>query len=149
MTISFIVISYIILTVIFIFMPKRLSWSEIYISWIVISFIVLVSDLTLGEIFNFYDLLNKPGPQLTDVIIEITLPACFGIIFLNFMPLEWKKSIWYCLFIIIFSTCYEQLARFFEYVHYKGWKISYSVLYYFVVSLFLYWHNWFIRRFMK
>lgn len=149
MTISFIVVSYIILAIIFIFMPKRLSWPQIYITWIVISFIVLVSDLTLGEIFNFYDLLNKPGPQLTDLIIETTLPASFGIIILNFMPLEMKKFIWYCIFIIIFSTLYEQLARYFEYVHYKGWKIAYSVIYYSVVCIFLYWHLGFIRKFIK
>lgn len=149
MTISFIVVSYTILAVIFIFMPKRLSWPEIYISWIVISFIVLVSDLILGGILNFYDLLNKPGPQFTDLLIEITLPASFGIVFLNFMPLELKKFIWYSIFIITFSTAYEQLARYFEYVHYNGWKIFYSVVYYFVVSLFMYCHLMFIRKFIK
>ncbi|MEQ2526669.1 hypothetical protein EKG37_03735 [Robertmurraya yapensis] len=149
MTISFIVASYIILATIIIFMPKKLSFPEIYFSWIVISFIVLVSDLAIGEIFDFYDLLDKPGPQLIDLMIEITLPAFFGIIFLNFMPIKIKKSIWYCIFIIIFSTSYEQLARYFEYVHYKGWNITYSVIYYAVVCIFLYWHSWFIRKFIR
>lgn len=35
---------------------------------------------------DLYDLMKHDGPQFSDLITQITLPALFGIIYLNFMP---------------------------------------------------------------
>lgn len=145
MTFMFLFISYAVIGVIILFMPKRLTLQEGYITWITVSFITLLSDLVLGHLLDLYDLL-KPGPELTDLFIEITLPGAFGILYMNFMQTEKRKFIYYLIFWVFISVGYEQLARYFGYVHYKGWKVWHSFIFYFFSCLYMSWHYWFIRK---
>jgi hypothetical protein len=146
MTFTFLLISYVIIAIIFFVKPRRLTLQEIYSTWIIISLIVLTSDIVFGDILDLYDLMKKPGPQVSDVFIELTLPACFGILYVNFMPKNNGKFIIYCLSWVVFSVLYEHISRYFGYVNYKGWKVWYSVPYYMFACLFMRWHLWFIRK---
>jgi hypothetical protein len=146
MTFTFLLVSYVIIAVIFFVMPKRLTLQETYTTWIIVSLTAIISDIIFGVILDLYDLMKKPGPQFSDTFIEITLPACFGILYLNFMPKGTRKFILYCLSWVVFSVLYEQISRYFGYVTYKGWKVWYSVPYYMFACLFMRWHFWFIRK---
>lgn len=146
MTIVFLFISYAIVCAILFFMPKRLTRQEGYITWITVSFITIMSDLTLGHLLDLYDLMKKPGPEWSDVFVEITLPSLFGVLYLNFMPKDNRKFIFYLVFWVFFSVGFEQISRYFSYVHYKGWKVWDSFIFYFFACLFMRWHYWFIKK---
>lgn len=145
MTIAFLLISYLIIGIIFYKMPKRISQLEVYTIWMIVSLAALLSDVFIADILDMYNLFD-PGPQVSDVFIEVTLPACFGILYVNFMPENKRKIAIYILFWAIFSVIYEQLSRYFGYVHYKDWKIWYSFLYYLCACLFMWWHICFVRK---
>lgn len=146
MTISFLLISYTIIAFIFFFMPKRLTKQEGYITYIIVSLVTLISDLVIGNLLDQYDLMKKPGPQWSDVFVEITLPAAFGILYMNFMPTGKRKFILYFIFWVLLSVGYEQISRYFGYVNYKGWKVWYSFIFYIFACLFMRWHYWFIKK---
>lgn len=130
-------------------MHKRLTLQEYYITWCIVSLHTLFSDLLFADVLDLYDLMKQNGPQFTDLFIQISLPALFGIVYLNFMPSKKRKFIPYLLFWITFSVLYEQLSRYFNYVEYKGWKVFYSVIFYLYACLFMRWHFYFIRRAIK
>lgn len=85
------------------FMPKRLTNKEIYVSWAVIALINLSTDVMLSLYFRLYEL-NGGGVQLWVHIIELTLGASFGIIFLNFMPESRRSFFFYTAAWVIFSV---------------------------------------------
>ncbi|CAM3798760.1 hypothetical protein GCM10009865_05890 [Aeromicrobium ponti] len=146
MTLIFLGVSYIVLLLIILKMPKRLSLPEVYITFLVVSFHTLFADLLFADILDLYDLMKQNGPQFSDLAIQITLPVLFGILYLNFMPNEKEKFIPYFIFWVAFSTVYEQISRYFGYVEYKGWKIWFSVLFYIYACAFMRWHYRFIRN---
>jgi hypothetical protein len=130
---------------IILFAPIKLSRREIYLTWIFVALVVLWSDLFLGDILDLYDLMD-PGPQPYDLFIQTTLPATFGILYLNFMPKDKKRYIFYLLFWVIFSVFYELLSSFYGYVVYKGWKPWWSIIYYFFACLVTRWHFYFCKN---
>ena len=146
MFIVFIVVSYLLAGLVLLFSPKRLTKQEIYMAWIIISFITLLSDTIFGLLLDQYDLLDGQGPQPLDLFVELTLPALFGILYMNFMPGETRKFILYMVFWIVFSVLYEQFSRYTGYVNYKGWNGWYSALFYLFACLFMRWHFRFIRK---
>jgi len=146
MTVSFLVISYITLILAILLMPKRLNMQEIYITFLVVSFHTLLADLLFADIMDLYDVMEKNGPQYSDLFVQITLPALFGIIYLNFMPDKKMKFAIYLASWVIFSVFYEQISRHFNYLEYKGWKTWYSVLFYMYACTFMRWHIGFIRK---
>ena len=126
------------------FMPKHLTKKEIYISWLVVALINLSSDIVLSLYFRLYEL-NGDGVQLSVHIIELTLGASYGIIFLNFMPKTMKRFIVYCVYWLIFSLLFESLLAYTDFIHYFEWNIWYSALYYLAAFFFIRWHLHFIR----
>ncbi|WP_216772736.1 hypothetical protein [Metabacillus halosaccharovorans] len=126
------------------FMPKHLTNKEIYISWFVVALINLSSDIVLSLYFRLYEL-NGDGVQLSVHIIELTLGASYGIIFLNFMPKAMKRFIVYCVYWLIFSLIFESLLVYTDFIHYFEWNIWYSALYYLAAFFFIRWHLYFIR----
>lgn len=140
----FLTASYIITILIIIFMKKRMTKQELISTACFVSLVTIVSDVYIGDILDLYDLM-KPGPQVSDMIIELTLPATFGIIYANYMPNEISKFLWYLIFWVVFSVLYEQLSRYFGYVSYKGWKILYSVVFYIFACFFTRWYFFLIK----
>lgn len=144
MTYVFLSLSYLILMIIILKMPKRLSLQEFYITFLVVSFHTLLADILFADIMDLYDLMRINGPQYSDIVIQTTIPALFGFIYLNFMPKD--RFIGYYIFWIVFSIIYEQISRYFGYIDYKGWKIWYSVLFYMYACAFMRLHHKFIRK---
>jgi hypothetical protein len=146
MTSLFLFCSYAAIIIIFFFMPKRLTVQEAYITWTTVALLTLISDLVLGDLLDQYDLMNRSGPEWSDLLVEISLPAAFGILYMNFMPRGRKKFVFYFVFWVLFSVGYEQISRYFGYVHYKDWKVWYSFIFYFFACLFMRWQYWFIKQ---
>ena len=146
MTNIFLVVSYIILVIIILIIPKKLILQEIYMTFLAVSFHTLLADLIFADVIDLYDLMKHDGPQFSDLIIQITLPFLFGILYLNFMPNKKGRFILYLICWVIFSTIYEQISRYFGYIEYKGWKIIYSILFYIYACMFMRWHYTFIRK---
>ncbi|NMO79589.1 hypothetical protein [Niallia alba] len=55
MLIVFLLVSYLVIGVIFLLMPKRLTKQEIYITWFVVTVQALIADIFWGEILDLYD----------------------------------------------------------------------------------------------
>lgn len=136
---------YLLLTLIIIlFMPKRLTKVEIYVTWFVVALINLSSDLILSFVFHMYELGPK-GVQLSVHFIELTLGATHGIIYLNFMPQHFKNYIPYFCAWLFYSVLLEFLLLSFEFLTYSGWHLWYSRIYYAFALLYTRWHLTFIR----
>lgn len=146
MTIIFLLVSYLITLLIILFMPKRLNRYEFYFAFLAVSFHMIFADLLFADILDLYDLMKQNGPSFSDLMVQITLPFLFGILYLNFMPIEKKKFLLYLTFWVVFSVLYEQLSRYFGYIEYKGWKIVYSILFYIYACIFMRWHYMFIKE---
>ncbi|MCC3647068.1 hypothetical protein NVV31_14480 [Cytobacillus firmus] len=126
------------------YMPRRLTRKEIYVSWVVIALINLSTDVILSLYFRLYEL-NGGGVQLGVHIIELTLGASFGIIFLNFMPESKRSFFFYTAVWVIFSLLFEMVTVKLNFLNYFSWKWFYSAPYYFAAFLFVRWHLHFIR----
>jgi len=126
-------------------MPKRLTIKEIYITWSVVALINLSTDVLLSLYLRLYEL-NGPGVQLTVHIIEVSLAASFGIIYLNFMPSDLRRFAVYTGLWSVFSIVFEYILVKLQFINYIEWEIWYSLPYYIAAFLFLRWHLKFIRR---
>lgn len=128
------------------FIPKRLSGKEIYITWWVMSALAVFTDLLLGVApFDLFDFLQDPKPELLSILVEMTMPAAYGIIFLNFMPMRKQPFVFYLVGFVLLSVFMEWLTVRFGYLIYKGWNLWYSSLVYSIGCLFLRWHLFYIR----
>lgn len=110
------------------FMPKRLTNQEIYVSWIIIAMINLSSDIVLSLYYKLYEL-GEPGVQLSVHLLEWTLAASYGIIYLNFMPQKIYKFMLYTIVWVAYSLIFESALVHFKFINYTGWKLLYSVLF--------------------
>jgi hypothetical protein len=127
------------------FMPKRLTRSEIYVTWLIIACINLSADIILALYFKLYELDGK-GIQLGVHFLELTLSPSYGIIYLNFMPRTVKNFIWYLIGWVSISVLFEYVLIHFRFINYSGWELWYSALFYPIPFLFLRWHLDFIRK---
>jgi hypothetical protein len=130
---------------IILFMPKRLTRKEIYITWGILAAISLAFDDGIGTALNMYYIL-KPGVTVRDVFFQATVPPLFGIIFSNFMPVKLTRFIVYLVFWAVGSLLYEWLAIRFHYMTNIRWTLWYSAPVYLLTFLFLRWHLRFIRK---
>ena len=126
------------------FMKKRLTYREIYISWFVIALINLSSDVVLSLYFKLYEL-GESGIQLSVHLLELTLGASYGIIFLNFMPQHPFHFILYSAVWLVYSLLFEILMIRVNFINEYDWSLWLSGLYYILCFWFLRWHLRFIR----
>ena len=125
-------------------MPKHLSKVEVYATWSVVALINLSIDVVLSFVFHLYEL-GEEGVQLSVHLIEITLGSANGIIFLNFMPHDRNKFLLYSIFWLGYSVLLEFSLVYFGFIHYYGWKLWHSAIFYCFSFLFIRWHLFFIR----
>jgi hypothetical protein len=127
------------------FMPKRLTKQEIYITWGILAAIAFYTDVFLGAIIDLYDF-GKNGVQFYDELINAVIPPSFGVIFLNYMPTSRKQLLIYITSWLAFSVFFEWLCTYVGFMKYKGWSLCYSAIIYFLVFIYLLWHIRFIRK---
>jgi hypothetical protein len=127
------------------FMPKRLTHKEIYVTWFVIAIINLSSDIVLDLYLHLYHI-SSGGVQLRVHLLEWTLGASYGIIYLNFLPKTLKKFIPYLIVWTIYSFTLEAVLVHINYINYTGWRIWYSLPIYILYLIFLRWHIHYIRK---
>jgi hypothetical protein len=134
-----------ILLLFVIFMPKRISWKEIYITFGVIGFIVWMTDMTLAVPFDIFDLGNPKKEGLPEILLFGIIPSCLAVIFLNYYNQD-KKWFWVILFVIT-SLILEWLTVKVGLMKLKLWKTWWSTPVHFLAySWYLPWHLKFIRR---
>ncbi len=126
-------------------MPKRLSKSEIYATWFTVACINFSSDIILALHLKLYEI-AQPGIQLWVHVLEWTLGASYGIIYLNFLPTKARSFALYVIAWLVYSVLFEAVLVHVKYIIYDGWKLWYSAVYYFFTLLFLRWHINYIRR---
>lgn len=126
------------------FMPKRLSKVEIYVTWFVVALINSSVDIVLSFCFHLYSLAGE-GIQFSVHIIEITLGSAHAILYLNFMPVKKRAFLWYLSGWLVYSVALEAIFVHFDFIHYSGWKLWYSAIFYIVALLYTRWHLFFIR----
>lgn len=138
------VVSIINLVIIF-FMPKHMTKKEIYIHWFILAYLALSLDILIGVVFDMFDYGPNPSIELSSLIQEAVLPVTFGIIYLNFIPKDKKKYIFYFIAWVLFSCFFEYLTIVFGFMKYKTWTLFYSFLCYIALFLFLRWNLYFVR----
>ncbi|CAI6066114.1 CBO0543 family protein [Cohnella sp. JJ-181] len=128
-----------------IFLPKRLTGREIYITYFVMISLTIYTDLFCGLVLDLYDFIN-PDISTSDLILQIALPPTAGVLALNFMPDGAKRFIGYLILVTALALVFEWVSIKTSYLEYKGWKWYYSLPVYVLGLLFLRWHLRFIRR---
>lgn len=141
----FVAIALIINLFIILFMPKRLTRQEIYITWAALAAIALNSDLYVGNILDLYDF-STADVQFSDLLVDFILPPSYGIIFLNFMPKRKYRLTAYIILWSIYSVLFEWATVYFRFEKLKGWTPWYSFPIYLFVFLYLYWHLHWLRK---
>lgn len=143
---EFAVGSLILLSILVLFMPKRLSKQKLYATFGVLSAISLFTDITVGAVYDLFDYTTTPQIELSEHIIDATLSPLFGLVFANFMPRKLKPFILYWLAWLVFSILYEWMAVQVGFLNYKGWSLLNSSIIYVAIYWFIRWHVFFLEK---
>jgi hypothetical protein len=121
------------------FMPKRIKWREIYLTFGLIAGLAFMADTITAMWFDFFDLGKKGGYGLGDVMTIAIIPSALSVIFLNFLKLDKKWG--YVVLFTFLSFLYEWGAVQSGFMILKGWHTWWSIPFYFLMfGLFLPWH---------
>ncbi|WP_318508828.1 hypothetical protein [Bacillus sp. T3] len=125
------------------FMPKRLSWREIYFIFGTTGYVAITIDVFL--MLNYLDVFDLGhNPQLEgigDFICYGIIPSCFAVLFLNYFKQE-KKWL-YVTFFTILASLSEWLLVQVGYMKLKGWHTWWSIPAFIIV--FGFWLPWQLR----
>jgi len=146
MSIFLLFISVIIFGLVIYFMPKRISYFEMYTTALFSTVLQLITDIYLEFKYNFYWYFS-PGVDYITLWVVFWIYPSVNIIFLNFYPTNKKfsTSVYYILGWTLFALVYEWFAVNSSLFQYNGWKLWYSALIYPFLYLLLY-INWKIIR---
>ena len=146
MSIFLLFISIIIFGLVIYFMPKRISYFEMYTTSLFSTVLQLITDIYLEFKYNFYWYFS-PGVDYITLWVVFWIYPSVSIIFLNFYPTSKKfsSSVFYILGWTLFAVVYEWIAVNTSLFHYNGWKLWYSAIIYPFLYLLLY-LNWKIIR---
>ncbi|WP_066248496.1 hypothetical protein [Neobacillus drentensis] len=125
-------------------MPKRLTWREDIITFLIVGYVAWVSHILIGVIFDWIDFGPTKNVEYTDWALVSLVPSLLAVVYLNF-----KKEKWSLLYIIIWtvlSFLIEFLLAKIGYMKHHQWKIWYSVPVHFAAYCAL---NWFFYRVIK
>ncbi|MGV3463744.1 MAG: CBO0543 family protein [Heyndrickxia sp.] len=131
MSYIFVFISALTLYAIVLFMPKRLSFAEMYYtSYFAILFNVLV-DVYLDFRLDLYGYFNK-GPDYQMVFVLVGIFPPISIIYLNGFPYDKKLflKLLYIFIWLVIAIIYDYLSLKCGLLYYKNWSLLYSALCY-------------------
>ncbi|MGM7722910.1 hypothetical protein [Metabacillus sp. Hm71] len=129
------------------FMPKRLTWGEIYLTFGTIGYVALIIDMFfMLNYFDVFDLGRKPMQEgIGDLLSYGVIPSCYAVIFLNHLNQE-KKWIYVILFTLLSSLSEWMLVQI-GYMKLKGWQTWWSIPVFIIVfGFWLPWHLKLIRK---
>jgi len=137
----------IILLIYIIFMPKRLSWREIYFIFGATGYVAITIDVFLMlNYLDVFDLGRDPQQEgIGDFVCYGIIPSCFAVLFLNYYKQE-KKWIYVAIFTIL-ATISEWLLVKVGYMKLIGWNTLWSIPVFIIV--FGFWLPWQLRLLRK
>jgi len=129
------------------FMPKRLSWREIYFIFGTSGYVAIMIDVFLMlNYFDVFDLGHNPMQEgIGDLISYGIIPSCYAVIFLNYLKPE-KKWLYVTLFTLLSSLSEWMLVQV-GYMKLKGWHTWWSIPIFIIV--FGFWLPWQLRLLRK
>jgi hypothetical protein len=112
----------IILLLFVLFMPKKLSWWEIYITSGVVGWMSTFIDLMLAANLDWFDLGKPQHEGLVDVISYTIIPPLFAVIYLNYFR-DGKKWIYVIVFTLLSLLAHWGMVKvgFMKEKHWKFW----------------------------
>lgn len=128
------------------FMPKHLDRRDMLVIWISTSFTELVVDLYLDKGLNLYYFGASNELEIRVLTMKLFTAPVFGLIYLNFMPKNFKKFIPYWVGWAIFSTMFEWTTTYFGYLTYTGWHLFYSFIFYVAILPIVRWYYLYIKH---
>lgn len=133
-----------------IFIPKRISYLEMYTSSFMAPLMAVMADVYLDLKFDLYGFFNKGIDYPYILIFTIVYPAT-NIIFLNLFPFEKGRArkILYILIFSLLTLLFEYLSTFSKVFYHNGWKFWYSALAYPILYTILFLNLLFIRKLNK
>ena len=148
--ITFVITSVLLLNVIAIIIPKKLTTIEIYTTIIFVLTLGLITDCILDLHYNFYSHFNS-GPELLGFLAILGIYPSSNIIMLNYFPYHkpLKVKILYILMASGAYLFYEWLSLKSGYFHYTVWELWYSALCYPVLILIIAGNIVVIRKMIK
>ena len=148
--IFFVITCVLLLNVIAILIPKRITMIEVYTISLFVLTLGLTTDIILDLKYNFYGHFNK-GPDLLGFLTIFGIYPSSNIIMLNYFPYHKHLKV-KILYILIASGAYlfyEWLSLKSGSFYYTVWKLWYSALCYPVLISILAWNLAIIRKMMK
>lgn len=113
------------------FMPKRLSWREVFFVWMTIGFMSWMTDTLVAVQMDLFDLGHPDKRGLGEVINYAIIPPALSVIFLNYFKPE-KKWIYAVAFTVI-SFTYEWGLVQVGFMKLRGWRTLWSIPVYLIM----------------
>ncbi len=124
------------------FMPKRLSWREIYLTFGIGAFLAILLDvIVMSGLIDIFDLGDPNKQGLGDLLSYGIAAPCYAIIFLNYFEQE-KKWMYVVLFTLL-SFLSEWILVQVGFMELKGWNTWWSIPVYIII--FGFWLPWHLR----
>lgn len=129
-----------------IFMPKQLSWKEIYLTFGVGGFLAMLFDvIIMSGWIDAFDLGKPMIPGLGDLICYSVIAPSYAVIFLNYFNRE-RKWLYVSLFTLL-SFLSEWILVQVGYMKLKEWNTWWSLPVY--ILIFGFWLPWHLRLLRK
>lgn len=130
----------IIMSLIILWMPKRISREEIYLTIGVIAAIVWTTDSIVGFLIDLFDIGKKHNIGLPELFFYSVIPSCFAVIYLNVY--HENKRLQYTIIFVALSLLAEWIAVLTGIMKLVHWNTLYStpvylVVYYYYLPLHL------------
>jgi hypothetical protein len=127
-----------ILLLIIIFMPKKLTWKEIFIIFNIVGYLIFLVDTIAGRYLDIFDIGNPKNEGISELILYAFIPSSLSVIFLNFYN---KNKNWILvIFFTLLSLALEYFAEVVGIFKPKKWNILFSIpIYFFAFKIYLPW----------
>lgn len=145
----FIIITALLVTVIFLSLPRRFSFTQIVVIFVLNLFFGMVGDdILAGPPYNFYDVMDSPLFEWNDLLTYFFQYPMTMYFFLYFYD-KWQPQklplLGYVIGWIMMTIVWERIAALFHVFTYNHWGILDS----FVVYIFAYSFNLIVFKFTK
>ncbi|RHW41695.1 hypothetical protein D1B31_08260 [Neobacillus notoginsengisoli] len=130
-----------------IFIPKRISYLEMYTTSLFAAFLGSFVDLYLDVKLHLYGFLTK-GVNWGYIFILLIIYPAANILYLNFYPYQSRmgKKALYIISWSLVILCFEYFALQTKIFYYGNWRLGYSAILYPFILMLLTLNHSFIRK---